>query len=255
MCDQFSNVIRVIINETVSNFAGVPDIAGYLDGPGDVAEFYYPVAIQIDRRGNLYVSDAGNHVIRKINSSRYVSTFAGVPGVSETVNGPASKAGFSDPHQIHLFKDTETEFMMLVGGYNTGLVKLLCYGQCFNGVYDCYLQQCTCKKGYFGVDCSLKEGYKVSSSTSMFSSTYYTSLITDDSNPVSLITYVSIGVSAMAIIGLVAVGSMSRRNRPKNIPVNDIPSLRSTNSNLQEITVTLQPSKSGNFETCHHKTF
>lgn len=66
----------------VSVFAGSPDQGGYKDGVGADVRFEYPVGIEIDGNGNLYVSDSANFVIRKITPSGAVSTYAGTPGVS-----------------------------------------------------------------------------------------------------------------------------------------------------------------------------
>jgi len=64
--------------------------AGAKDGQGDAASFYYPSGIAVDSSGNVYVADAGNHLIRKITPGGAVSIFAGL----------AEGAGFLDGHAI-----------------------------------------------------------------------------------------------------------------------------------------------------------
>jgi hypothetical protein len=50
---------------------------GYVDAQGDKARFDKIIAIGIDSKENVYVADAGNHRIRKIDQNGWVSTFVG----------------------------------------------------------------------------------------------------------------------------------------------------------------------------------
>lgn len=50
---------------------------GYIDAQGDKARFDKIIAIGIDSKENVYVADAGNHRIRKIDQNGWVSTFVG----------------------------------------------------------------------------------------------------------------------------------------------------------------------------------
>ncbi|WP_179958093.1 NHL domain-containing protein [Chitinimonas arctica] len=61
---------------------------GSEDGIGSQAGFNFPSSITMDETGNLYVADAGNHVIRKITPSGVVSTVAGTPGQRGNRIGP-----------------------------------------------------------------------------------------------------------------------------------------------------------------------
>jgi sugar lactone lactonase YvrE len=61
-----------------------------------------PHEIRFDRRGDLYIVERDNHVVRKVDSkSRIISTIAGtgVAGFSGD-NGPANKAQLRSPHSI-----------------------------------------------------------------------------------------------------------------------------------------------------------
>lgn len=81
---------------TVTPFAGAAS-AGSADGPGTNARFREPQGLLLDAAGNLLVADTGNRTIRKISPSGQVSTYAGVVGKSEMVNGPAATARFNAP--------------------------------------------------------------------------------------------------------------------------------------------------------------
>lgn len=76
------NYIRKITNSIprmVTTIAGSGS-SGYLDGPALSAQFSDPFSLVIDNVGNIYISDKGNYVVRKLSSGT-VSTIAGTPGV------------------------------------------------------------------------------------------------------------------------------------------------------------------------------
>jgi hypothetical protein len=72
----------------VTTIAGVPGHPGFADGPGGSALFATPRGIAVGYDGSVYVSDSGNHVIRKIATDGTVTTIAGTPG----------EAGSDDTH-------------------------------------------------------------------------------------------------------------------------------------------------------------
>lgn len=95
--DQSNHKIRKIDTlGNVTTFAGT-GVAGYLDGDGNVAKFYYPAAMAIDVFNNLYVADYSNHCIRKITPSGLVSTYAGIGGSMGNIDGNISVAKFKNP--------------------------------------------------------------------------------------------------------------------------------------------------------------
>jgi len=84
----------------VSTFAGT-GVPGFVDGPGINAQFNSPKGIEIDNLGNLFVTDTGNHSVRKITPAGVVSTIAGTGG-SGFANGPGISSMFSSPFGIQI---------------------------------------------------------------------------------------------------------------------------------------------------------
>jgi sugar lactone lactonase YvrE len=79
VADYGNNVIRKITSAgTVSTYAG-NGVAAFVDGNASkVAAFNGPAGIAFDQKGNLFVADRNNNMIRKITPTGGVSLFAGV---------------------------------------------------------------------------------------------------------------------------------------------------------------------------------
>lgn len=99
--DQSNHKIRKITpSGTVSTFAG-SGVAGFLDGIGTSAKFYYPAGMAIDGNDNLYVADYSNNRIRKITPVGLVTTYAGIAAAGN-VDGNSSVARFNGPTGVCL---------------------------------------------------------------------------------------------------------------------------------------------------------
>jgi len=85
---------------TVSTVVGSTAGGGYLDGNGTNARFSYPRGVAVDSTGIVYVSDTGNHVIRRITPSGDVSTLAGLAGTQGSADGTGSAARFNFPYGL-----------------------------------------------------------------------------------------------------------------------------------------------------------
>ncbi|MBI5423436.1 MAG: immunoglobulin domain-containing protein [Opitutae bacterium] len=84
----------------VSTFAGKSGEPGATDGPAASARFRSPRGLAVDRNGNVYVADTGNHTIRLITPAGAVSTIAGQAGQAGAVDGAASVARFDSPDRL-----------------------------------------------------------------------------------------------------------------------------------------------------------
>ncbi len=82
-------VRKMSTRRIISTIAGT-GICGYSgdSGPATAATLNFPQAVAADGNGNVYISDAGNWVIRKIDSSGTITTFVSVL----TSNGAATSA-------------------------------------------------------------------------------------------------------------------------------------------------------------------
>ena len=99
VADEANNLIRKITpTGVVSTFAGSGS-RGSTNGTGTEASFNGPIGIALDSSGNVYVSDNGNHLIRKITSAGVVSTLAGT-GSQGFENGEGTAASFYSPNGI-----------------------------------------------------------------------------------------------------------------------------------------------------------
>ena len=101
VADSGNDTIRKIgSNNNVTTIAGQAGISGRANGQGTNATFYYPTGITSDGKGNLYVTDLYNDIIRKIDSSNNVTTIAGQAGISGRANGQGTNATFYYPTGI-----------------------------------------------------------------------------------------------------------------------------------------------------------
>jgi len=80
-----NNILRrVTLAGVVTDFAGT-GVPGHLDGPIATAQFFHPKGIAKDASGALYITEAGNHDIRRIAN-----------GMVTTIAGMAPTGGFAD---------------------------------------------------------------------------------------------------------------------------------------------------------------
>jgi len=77
VADSRNNLIRKISADgDVTTFAGNGKV-GAVDGKKDTASFFNPGGLAVDKKGNVYVADTQNSLIRKISTDGFVTTLAG----------------------------------------------------------------------------------------------------------------------------------------------------------------------------------
>lgn len=97
------NTVRKVDKEgTITTVAGTgwPSFSGD-GGPATKAELYAPIAVTLDREGNLDISDGENYRIRKVDKEGIISTIAGTGEAGYSGDGgPATEAALKDPWGI-----------------------------------------------------------------------------------------------------------------------------------------------------------
>jgi sugar lactone lactonase YvrE len=101
VADMSNNTIRKITPDgAVTTFAGQAEMAGSADGFATNARFNDPFAVAVDSTGNIFVSDSGNNIIRKITPQGVVTTLAGLAGHAGNIDGHVEIARFWNPQGL-----------------------------------------------------------------------------------------------------------------------------------------------------------
>jgi sugar lactone lactonase YvrE len=96
VADSANNKIRKISPSGVVTTLAGSGKKDFVNGVGAEAGFMDPKGIALDAVGNVYVSDKGNHQIRKITPGGVVTTLAG-SGKAGSENGRGAEASFNKP--------------------------------------------------------------------------------------------------------------------------------------------------------------
>jgi sugar lactone lactonase YvrE len=91
-------VRRIDPGGVVTTWAGTLLDCGAVNGVGTAAKFGSPEDLVVDAAGNIFVVDG--QAIRKIAPDRTVTTFAGTPGATGSVDGTGAAARFNNPTGI-----------------------------------------------------------------------------------------------------------------------------------------------------------
>jgi len=104
LSDACDFVDKINLAGIMSRVAGSDSVDGYGGDGGQAtnARFNHPVDIAFDNENNLYIVDAGNAEIRKVNTSGIITNYAGTPGVFGYFgdNGLATLAQLNYPEGI-----------------------------------------------------------------------------------------------------------------------------------------------------------
>ncbi len=124
--DARNNSIRKITpSGVVSTLAGgransQNEHIGCDDGAAEIATFFTPAGLAVDKVGNVYVADCCNHRIRKIATDGMVSTYigGGPTGMKNGsfVEGDGAQARFNGPMSVAI--DPKNEYLFVCDAFN-----------------------------------------------------------------------------------------------------------------------------------------
>jgi len=90
-------LLRITPAGVMSTLAGLAGSSGSADGTGSGARFSLPYMVVADPSGNLYLTETGNHTIRKVTPAGVVTTIAGLAGMAGSADGNGPAARFNMP--------------------------------------------------------------------------------------------------------------------------------------------------------------
>ncbi|MGJ7529613.1 NHL repeat-containing protein [Variovorax sp. GB1P17] len=99
VADSSNHLIRMITPAGVVSTLAGSGAGGLANGTGTAASFNLPSGVAVDASGNVYATDWGNGMIRKITPARVVSTLAGSGAVGSN-NGTGTAASFFVPQGV-----------------------------------------------------------------------------------------------------------------------------------------------------------
>ena len=88
---------RIATNGVVTTLAGLPGTPGSADGSRTTARFDSPTGLAFGPDGAIYVSDTGNHPVRRVTANGVVTTLAGFAGNADFADGSTTSARFNQP--------------------------------------------------------------------------------------------------------------------------------------------------------------
>ena len=112
-----SHRIRRIANGTVTTIAGNDNLGG-ADGQGAAASFAGAMGLCTDSKGNVYIADINNNLIRMMTPGGKVTTIAG-NGTAGFKEGIGSQAEFSAPSGVCVDKNGN----LFVADYGNNLIR------------------------------------------------------------------------------------------------------------------------------------
>jgi gliding motility-associated-like protein len=90
--------------QIITTVAGDGSYEGYAGdgGPATQARLAWPNGIAVDNMGNLFIADMDNNIIRKVDATGIITTYAGIPGTYgySGDGGPATAAKLYHPDRL-----------------------------------------------------------------------------------------------------------------------------------------------------------
>ncbi len=138
--DSWNHRVRKISpSGNVSTYAGggtvigVSSVGSLVNAKDTAARFYTPCGMAIDKNGNLFVADAYNHRIRRIDTARQVSVVAGSGSIGVGnggySNGPVSTASLNVPTEVNC---DSTGAIIYIGDTFSNRVRMVSSGNITN---------------------------------------------------------------------------------------------------------------------------
>ncbi|MFV0520225.1 MAG: S-layer homology domain-containing protein [Lachnospirales bacterium] len=115
-----NNTIRAYDENRVYTLGGKIE-SGYKNGKLSEALFNRPMGMAEDSKGNIYVADTLNHVIRKIDVNGNVTLYAGTPEKSGNVNSTLTNSLLNEP--VDIFID-EYDTLYIADSGNNAIKKI-----------------------------------------------------------------------------------------------------------------------------------
>ncbi len=124
--DSGNHCIKVIENGVVSVYSGKCGTAGRADGAYNSATFNAPEGIVCNKsKLECYVSDTGNHLIRKINPDGSVVRYSGDPANTKGgfKDGTKDEALYNQPSGISLMVNFDESVTLFVADRNNHIIR------------------------------------------------------------------------------------------------------------------------------------
>lgn len=123
ICDRVKHQIREMDTQgNITTIAGISWDGSFTGdgGPAIKANFNDPTALTVDDKGNIYIADASNNRIRKIDTKGIITTIAGNGDHKDSGDGgPALEAGIRSMDDLAISPDGE----IYIAGANTHRVR------------------------------------------------------------------------------------------------------------------------------------
>jgi DNA-binding beta-propeller fold protein YncE len=124
----YHRIRRVTPDGTITTIAGngIPQFWGD-GGPATAASLQYPTGVAVDHDGNVFIADAANHRIRRIDPDGTITTVAGRGGAGFTGDGgPATEAELHKPTGVVVSRKGE---LFIADEYNHRIRRVGTHGR------------------------------------------------------------------------------------------------------------------------------
>lgn len=124
----YHRIRRLTPDGTITTIAGngIPSFLGD-GGPATAANLQYPTGVALDHDGNVFIADAANHRIRRIDAAGTITTVAGTGvGGFEGDGGPATEARLHKPTGVAVSRKGE---LLIADEYNHRIRRVGTHGK------------------------------------------------------------------------------------------------------------------------------